>query len=300
MLILIKEEVMNINKNILLFILIIIFIFSCKKESNGNKIGNIEEEVIIHNNTENIELQNNINLSSSTEKRKMTHYVTENLKLRNDANLSSSIITILPKFSSLIILETGEIETIDGITAPWIKILSHTGNTGWCFSGYVEQIEDNIAEELVLFFESITPGINIANKSNSSSPENIHRLDADYLQYFTGKYVFDSYKIISQHNTFFDIEIVKNAVIEIRYNQDKNCLSSRSSSYIFMYNQIDFVETTAEEPFFRYYGEGAGNTESMLFFYKGGIAFYYSQSQYYPDEEERKELKYVVFFREKI
>jgi hypothetical protein len=50
------------------------------------------------------------------------------------------LVTTLQKDTEVQVLETGSSTTIDGITAPWVKILSSTGYTGWCFSGYLEEL----------------------------------------------------------------------------------------------------------------------------------------------------------------
>jgi len=69
----------------------------------------------------------------------MDYFVTDNLRLRENADLNSFVITILPQYTNIGIVETGHIETIDSMTGPWVRILSETGFTGWCFSGYIEQ-----------------------------------------------------------------------------------------------------------------------------------------------------------------
>ncbi len=71
---------------------------------------------------------------------KTTHHTTDNLRLRDEPNTSSLMVTTLSNDSAVQVLETGEIQTIDGITAPWVKVLSESGYTGWCFSGYLEEI----------------------------------------------------------------------------------------------------------------------------------------------------------------
>ncbi len=67
-----------------------------------------------------------------------THHTTDNLRLRDNSNASSEIVTTLLKGSAVQVLETGAMQTIDGITAPWVKVLSESGYTGWCFSGYLK------------------------------------------------------------------------------------------------------------------------------------------------------------------
>jgi hypothetical protein len=38
----------------------------------------------------------------------------------------------------MILLAKGSEETIDGITAPWVQVKTETGETGWCFGGYLD------------------------------------------------------------------------------------------------------------------------------------------------------------------
>jgi hypothetical protein len=54
--------------------------------------------------------------------------------------METTLVTTLQKDTEVQVLETGSSTTIDGITAPWVKILSSTGSIGWCFSGYLEEL----------------------------------------------------------------------------------------------------------------------------------------------------------------
>lgn len=72
---------------------------------------------------------------------KTTHRVLENLRLREAADTNSKVVTTLPKDTEVQVLETGSTATINGITAPWVKVVSNSGYTGWCFSGYLEDIK---------------------------------------------------------------------------------------------------------------------------------------------------------------
>jgi hypothetical protein len=272
----------------------------------------------------------------------MTHYVTDNLRLCNSDTLSSSIITILPKYTALKIIETGKSEIIDGITAPWTRIVTQTGYTGWCFSGYIRKIEDNVAEDISASFEDRKNGtypgtyyfsnrgnisssdviksaagyyiqqpgrrfqgsghapeilaLSVENENvyireidmvngqtvtrneirlqfdgktcarnrtrletqngriqiiylehipekewlgtweyedpytfagnlNSPMSDKIFRLTTDYLKNFAGRYVFDSYKIIRSENKPIDISLIRNAIFQISYSQEKKCLT---------------------------------------------------------------------------
>jgi hypothetical protein len=71
-------------------------------------------------------------------------YKTETaLRLREVANATAGIITTLPANSIIKVLETGNMQTIDGITAKWVKVEIEDGQQGWCFSGYLKPIEGN-------------------------------------------------------------------------------------------------------------------------------------------------------------
>jgi len=72
-----------------------------------------------------------------------THRATDNLRLRDTANTSAKIVTTLLKDTEVQVIETGTSTTINDITANWVKVISSTGFTGWCFSGYLEEIEVN-------------------------------------------------------------------------------------------------------------------------------------------------------------
>jgi hypothetical protein len=134
-------------------------------------------------------------------------------------------------------------------------------------------------------------------------------LTTDYLRNFSGCYIFDSYKIIRSENRTIDINSAKNTIIKIAYSQEKKCLTIPLHDLCGFYSnlsggwrwQIDFVETSAEEPFWWTYGEGIGFSEARFFFYKGGIAFTHEDSRFDFDEDgeitRKKYIKYVVFFK---
>jgi hypothetical protein len=138
-------------------------------------------------------------------------------------------------------------------------------------------------------------------------PDKVRRLTTDYLKNFAGRYVFDSYKIIRSENRTIDINLIRNVVIQIAYSQEKKCLTIPLHDLRSFYTdltrvgrwQIDFVETSAEEPFWWTYGEGAGFLEDRFYFYKGGIAFTYERAgpAFNSDHEVWSYIKYVVFFR---
>ena len=65
--------------------------------------------------------------------------LVENLRLRSEPLLNSGTLQILPVNESVIIIQEGKIATIDNITSAWVKVKSQkTGNTGWCFGGYLK------------------------------------------------------------------------------------------------------------------------------------------------------------------
>ena len=107
-------------------------------------------------------------LNMSTYRR--THRVTDNLRLRDSANTSSLIVTTLLKDTEVQVIETGASTIINNITAPWVKIISSTGFTGWCFSGYLEEIAVN----------------NSATVANSDTAENslVSNKDAKVLPFW--------------------------------------------------------------------------------------------------------------------
>jgi hypothetical protein len=69
-----------------------------------------------------------------------THRTLDNLRLRDAANTSSRLVTTLPKDTEIQVVETGSSTTVGNITAPWVKVLTYAGDTGWCFSGYLAEL----------------------------------------------------------------------------------------------------------------------------------------------------------------
>jgi uncharacterized protein YgiM (DUF1202 family) len=67
------------------------------------------------------------------------NYTTNaNLRLRESAIVTAQPIATLRKGTIVKVIEKGKVQTINGITAPWVKITTSDGYTGWCFSGYLE------------------------------------------------------------------------------------------------------------------------------------------------------------------
>jgi hypothetical protein len=71
----------------------------------------------------------------------MTHLTKINLRIRSEPDSSKeNVITVLSENTLVEVLEEGVIITLDGITAPWYKISTQDGVSGWCFSGYLQDI----------------------------------------------------------------------------------------------------------------------------------------------------------------
>ena len=68
----------------------------------------------------------------------VTHTVKENLRLRLNPNKNTGIIMTLTRGTKVQVLEVGNNELIDGISANWVKVLTEDGYVGWCFSGYIQ------------------------------------------------------------------------------------------------------------------------------------------------------------------
>ena len=356
-----------------------------------------------------------------------THYTSDYLRLRKESNLNSEIITVLEPKMGIEIIEKGNKDSIDGITAEWVRINAANGFCGWCFSGYLLPIEKNVSEILASEVAKIkacsyppqkneTNTINLKNitsllelngktgyyiqqqsrriqgkgrapeilnlivknekvfvqeidiikneikilkenefifngktfahnKSNIKIDDNnqiyifyqenvpqktwlstyeynmpytkvsniksqqLFNQTSDILKNYAGVYKFDSYKIIKNENQTLPTENIKNAKINIIYDDSKKCLSL---AYNDIYNitdpkiknaltLFDFIETSSEEPFFWNYGEGAGFEEKKFWFYKGGIAFSHEYLTYDFDDnhdiKSKNYIKYVVFLK---
>jgi len=70
-----------------------------------------------------------------------THRTLDALRLRDAASTASELVATMPKGTEVQVVEIGSVATIGGITAPWVKVVSSTWYTGWCFSGYLEEVE---------------------------------------------------------------------------------------------------------------------------------------------------------------
>jgi hypothetical protein len=75
---------------------------------------------------------------------KASHRTIDNLRLRYRPTTEFRTITTLEKGTTVQILRLqNDKETIDGITAPWARVLTENGYIGWCFSGYLEPIAES-------------------------------------------------------------------------------------------------------------------------------------------------------------
>jgi hypothetical protein len=152
-----------------------------------------------------------------------------------------------------------------------------------------------------------------AGSINEPIPDSVKRLTSDYLQAFTGNYIFDSYSIIFSDNKNFDINLMKNTDLRIDYDIINKWLTINSfSSFRFFENifpngtlRHNFIETQEEEPFYWIFGErGGGYIEVILHFFKNGIVFFYEEwnskcTASNPDYDTQHDeyIKYVVFFK---
>jgi hypothetical protein len=72
----------------------------------------------------------------------ISHRLTSNLRLRTKPGTSSAVVDTLPEGSGVYVLQTGDGATIDGISAPWVYVAAQNGKQGWCFSGYLEPVQE--------------------------------------------------------------------------------------------------------------------------------------------------------------
>ena len=101
-----------------------------------------------------------------------THYTTDRLRLRSGDGLDSKIITVLEPNLGVEILEKGKKETIDNVSANWVKIKCANGYEGWCFSKYLLPIEKDAADKLASEVSNIKAG-SYSERPNSKPLKNI-------------------------------------------------------------------------------------------------------------------------------
>jgi hypothetical protein len=66
-----------------------------------------------------------------------TYRTAEILRLRTNEGRDSELITEMPVNAVVHVLETGVKDTIDNITANWVKVRLDNETEGWCFGGYL-------------------------------------------------------------------------------------------------------------------------------------------------------------------
>ncbi len=104
----------------------------------------------------------------------LTRQVSENLRLRSIPNTSGEIVTTIQASTLVCLLKTGENETIEGITAPWVYVETEEGIRGWCFSGYLEEIRK---EEPVVISTSVP--VEIENTPQEAETEIVDISESD-------------------------------------------------------------------------------------------------------------------------
>ena len=162
-------------KYLCLFLLFILASCNGRDRSNrGNQdsiknAGVIIAEMYLENNDPNTHFDDLQNNGTEVNHGTMTHFVTVNLRLRDRADLNSAVITTLQQNTAIKITEIGIAETIDGITAPWIRVISENGYSGWCFSGYVSLLGTNqqMQFNFPLSIENNVRGLFLPHQNNS-------------------------------------------------------------------------------------------------------------------------------------
>jgi hypothetical protein len=70
------------------------------------------------------------------------------LRVRSEPDTSAdNIVHRLADSDKVVLLETGKMDSMDGINAPWFKVKTMDGKTGWVFSGYLTAITDTLLIE---------------------------------------------------------------------------------------------------------------------------------------------------------
>jgi len=74
------------------------------------------------------------------QKTSASYKTTDNLRLRRSEATTSEILTTLKKATKVTVIKFGKQQTIDGITANWVKVKLEDGTEGWCFGGYLVEV----------------------------------------------------------------------------------------------------------------------------------------------------------------
>jgi len=66
-----------------------------------------------------------------------THTTSARLNVRSGPSTASPLLTTLEAGTAVQVLETGPQAYIGGTIAPWVRVVTRDGYTGWCFSGFL-------------------------------------------------------------------------------------------------------------------------------------------------------------------
>jgi hypothetical protein len=70
-----------------------------------------------------------------------THRLTTESQLFAEQDTGAQVITTLRKGSTTKLEEYGDYTDMDGETAKWARVTTESGQTGWVFSGYLENVK---------------------------------------------------------------------------------------------------------------------------------------------------------------
>jgi len=99
-----------------------------------------------------------------------SHTTTARLRVRDTPDTDSLIATTLDAGAEVQVLETGSVVTIGDVTAPWVRVLTASGFTGWAFSGFLEPIAVVAESGVADLPEAIVNAVEIPEEQ----PESIH------------------------------------------------------------------------------------------------------------------------------
>ena len=66
-----------------------------------------------------------------------THTTSARLNVRSGPSTDADLLTTLEAGTAVQVLETGPQASIGGAIAPWVRVVTRDGYTGWCFSGFL-------------------------------------------------------------------------------------------------------------------------------------------------------------------
>ena len=66
-----------------------------------------------------------------------THTTSARLNVRSGPSTDAALVTTLEVGTAVQVLETGPQASIGGTIAPWVRVATRDGYTGWCFSGFL-------------------------------------------------------------------------------------------------------------------------------------------------------------------